>query len=162
MPVDKKETKVVEKPAFDPNKLLDQLQSLVKSKSKIVDPAHGGTKRVGTSWIWKLLLPLVVLAGIAAFAWFASKKNRELAKLRHEKNKAKILSEQSVVQAKIATNDEFIAEQKKIYDAAQERIKIIDADIAAGEKQYEADLRAIDSIRSWDDYRLRRRPDPKS
>jgi uncharacterized protein HemX len=160
MTADKKETKV-EQPAFDPNKLLDQLQELVKSKSKSVDPAHGGTKRVGSSWIWKLILPLVVLIGIAAFAWFANKSNRELAKLRHEKNKAKILKDQAVVQAKIATNDEYIAEQQKIYDAAQERIKIIDADIAAGEKQYEADLRAIDSIRSWDDYRLRRRPDPK-
>lgn len=160
MAADKKETKV-EQPAFDPNKLLDQLQSLVKSKSKSVDPAHGGTKRVGISWIWKLLLPLIVLAGIAAFAWFANKKNRELAKLRHEKNKAKILKEQAEVDAEMARKDTLIAAAQEKIDASKERLRTIQADIAAGEKQYEADLRAIDSIRSWDDYRLRRRPDPK-
>jgi hypothetical protein len=142
-------------PKPDPSKLLGQLKSLIESKSVSTDRAHNGQVQKGKSWIWSLIIPMLVLAGLAAFAWFAAKKNRELAKLRHEKNKAKILKEQAVVQAKIATNDTFIAEQKKIFNASQERIRIISADIDAEEKRYEADMRSIDSIRSWRDAGLR-------
>jgi len=93
--------------------------------------------------------------GIGVWSWLSFRRNRELAKLRHEKNKAKILKEDAVVQAKIATNDKFIEEQRKIFDEASEDLESIEAAIRAEESRYEADMRAIDSIRSWRDAGIR-------
>ena len=151
MPVEIKRSGV-EQPAFDPTKLLGQLESLVKSKSKPVD---GGSKRKGKSWIWTIIIPVIVLAGMALFTWIASRGNRELAKLRHEKNKEAILLAQAITDKKVAENDAKIAEAQKKIDASKERLRVIYADQAAEEKRYEADLRAIDSIRSWSDAGLR-------
>jgi uncharacterized protein HemX len=148
MSVDEKETKA-EQPAFDPNKLLRQLESLIQKKSVKLEDSHT-PRRVSKSWYWAIILPVIVLAGIALVAWLSQRSNRELAKLRHEKNKTKILKDQAVVQAKIATNDEFIAEQKKIFNASQKRLRIIESDIAAEEKRHETDMHALHRIRTWD------------
>lgn len=144
----RKETKA-EQPAFDPDKLLRQLEDLIQRKSVKIEDG-GSPARVTKRWYWAVILPVLILAAVALFAWLSQRSNRELAKLRHEKNKTKILKDQAVVQAKIATNDEFIAEQKKIFNASQERLRIIDADIAAEEKRHETDMHALHRIRTWD------------
>ena len=148
MAADKKETKA-EQPAFDPNKLLRQLENLIQKKSVKLEKSHTPA-RISKTWYWALILPVIVLAAVALFAWLSQRSNRELAKLRHEKNKTKILKDKAVAEAKIATNDEFIAKQKKIYEASQERLKVIDADIAAEEKRHETDMHALHRIRTWD------------
>lgn len=147
MPEAKKETKV-EKPAFDPSKLLAAVEGLIKKKSTDVS-SHGHPGRVGKSWVWSIILPVIVLAGMALFAWYKMRGNRELAKLRHEKNKEAILLAQSQAAKKVAENDAKIAEAQKKIDASKERLRVIYADQAAEEKRYEADLRAIDRISSW-------------
>lgn len=131
------------KPPFDPHKLLIQLKGIVEKKA----PTKGG----GRSWVGTLIVIAVVLVGVAVWSWISFRRGRELAKLRHEKNKAKIEKENAVVQAQIATNDEFIEKQEKIFNAADKQLKTIEAEIEAEEKRYEADMRAIDSIRSWRD-----------
>ena len=132
------------KPAFDPHQLLAQLQRIV---SKHKEPTKGG----GKSWVSTLIIIAVVLVGAAVWYWLAARRGRELARLRHEKNKAKLMKEDAVVQAQIAENDEFIAEQEKIFNSAEKYQKQIEAEIRAEEKRYEADMRAIDDIRSWRD-----------
>lgn len=147
MPNQTTKKKEVTKPPFDPYKLLDQLKGIVEKKA----PTKGG----GRSWVSALIVITVVLVGVAVWSWISFRRGRELAKLRHEKNKAKLLKEDAVLQAQIAKNDEYIAEQEKIFNTADDRLKIIEADIRAEEKRYEADMRAIDSIRSWSDAGLR-------
>jgi uncharacterized protein HemX len=148
MAENEKETKV-EKPAFDPNKLLRQLEALVKSKSTELEGSHT-PRRVSKSWVWAIILPVIVLAGIALFAWLSQRSNRELAKLRHEKNKEAILLAQSIAAQKVAKNDAKVAEAQKEIDASKERLRVIYADQAAEEKRYEADLHALHRIRTWD------------
>jgi len=149
MAADKKETKA-EQPAFDPNKLLRQLEALVKSKSKSVDVAHGNPERKGKSWYWAIIIPVIVLAGLALFTWLAMRGNRELAKLRHEKNKTKILKEQTELFLEINKNDDQVAAAEKQLEASKDRLRIIEADIAAEEKRHETDMHALHRIRTWD------------
>lgn len=132
------------KPAFDPQKLLGQLKGIV---SKHKEPTKGG----GKSWVGTLIIIAVVLVGIAVWSWISFGRGRELAKLRHEKNKTKILKEKAEVMAKVAENDKAIAEARARIDKAEDKLGNIEADIRAEESRYEADLRAIDNIRSWRD-----------
>jgi uncharacterized protein HemX len=143
MPEDKDESKGAEKPPFDPMKLLGQLERIVKDNKK---PSGGGK-----SWVGTLVIIAVVLVGVAVWSWISWRRNRELAKLRHEKNKTKILADQAVVDDKVAEGDAAIAEAERTLDKAREDLRRIEADIRAEEARYEADLRAIDSIRSWRD-----------
>jgi len=147
MPEAGKESKEAKQPSFDPHKLLDQLKGIVTENKK----ATGG----GKSWVGTLIIIAVVLAGIALWSWISWGRNKELAKLRHEKNKAKILKEKAEVDAKVAEGHKVVEEAQKRIDSAEEKLRIIDADIRAEEKRYEADLRAIDSIRSWRDAGIR-------
>lgn len=142
-------------PKADPSQLLAKLESLIKSNSVSKDVAHGGTAQKGKSWIWSMIIPLLVLAGVAAFTWFASSKNRELAKLRHEKFKAKVREDHLEIFTEINKNDAKIDEAEKELSASRETLRVIEADIRAEEKRYEADLVAIDSIRSWADAGIR-------
>jgi len=135
--------KEVTKPPFDPHKLLGQLKEIVDKKA----PTKNGSK----SWLNALVLIAVVLVGVAVWSWVSFRRGRELAKLRHEKNKAKILKEGSITKAWVTDNDEIVAAQDKIFNAADKYLKVIEADIRAEEKRYEADMRAIDHIRSWRD-----------
>jgi len=136
--------KKAEKPPFDPSELLGQLKKIVSDNK---EPTKGG----GKSWVWTLAIVAVVLVGIAVWAWISFRHGRELAKLRHEKNKAKILADQAVVDGKVAEGNEAILKAKKVIEKAEDSLRVIESDIRAEEKRYEADLRAIRSIRSWRD-----------
>ena len=142
-------------PKADPSQLLAKLEALIKSNSVSKDVAHAGKEQKGKSWIWSLIIPLLVLAGIAAFAWFASSKNRELAKLRHEKFKRKIAAEKAEFDAEIEQKASLIAVADKKVAIEKKKLELIEADIRAEEKRYEADLAAINSIRSWSDAGIR-------
>lgn len=142
-------------PKVDPSKLLAKLESLIKSNSVSKDVAHGGKAHKGKSWVWSLIIPLLVLAGVAAFTWFASSRNRELAKLRHEKFKRKIMADKAEADAEIAKKASLIALAEEKIVAEKKKLRLIEADIRAEEKRYEADLAAIDSIRSWADAGIR-------
>lgn len=138
----------VSKPPFDPTKLLDQLKG-------IVDKNRHPTKGGGKSWLGTLVIIAVVLVGVAVWSWIAWRQGRELAKLRHEKNKAQITKETALVKTRVAENDAVVIQQQQIFDDAEKTLQAIEADIKAEGKQYAADMRAIDSIRSWRDAGLR-------
>lgn len=138
----------VSKPPFDPYKLLNQLKEVVDKNKQ---PTKGG----GKSWLGTLVIIAVVLVGVAVWAWISFSRGRELAKLRHEKNKAKILKEQTELFVKLNENDERVAEAQKSLDKIAIKLKAVDASIKAEEERYAADMRAIDSIRSWRDAGVR-------
>jgi uncharacterized protein HemX len=133
--------------SFDPYKLLDQLKSIVNDNKK----ESGG----GKSWVGTLVIVAVVLVGVAIWSWISWRRGRELAQLRHEKNKAKILRDKAELDQRIAKGAEEIAAKQRVIDALEEKLRIVDADIRAEEARYEADMRAIDSIRSWRDAGVR-------
>jgi len=141
---DEEKNTEVKKPPFDPAQLLGQLKDIVGGNK---EPTKGG----GKSWVSTLVIIAVVLVGVAVWSWISWKNGRELAKLRHEKNKAKILAEKAEVDLLVEKGNEAIAAKIKIVDAAEEKLRVVEADILAVEAHYEADMRAIDSIRSWRD-----------
>ena len=152
MTEDEKETKGVETPPFDPNKFLLQLQAIVSKRTE-KNPASMSKKATG---IWSyLIIAAVVLVAIVIGSWLLQRKSKELAKLRHEKNKAAIRNEQLEFHAELDDNNNAIAEAQKEIDASENSLRIIEADIKAEESRYEADMRAIDSIRSWRDAGIR-------
>lgn len=134
----------VSKPPFDPTKLLNQLKGIVDKNKQ---PTKGG----GKSWLGTLIIIAVVLVGVAVWSWLSWRQGRELAKLRHAKNKARITQETAIVKAQVAENDAAVKKQMQLFDEAEKKLKTIEAAIKAEEKQYAADMRAIDSIRSWRD-----------
>ena len=149
----KEESKGVEQPPLDPQKLLLQLEALIRDKSTPTGEqacANTSAPRVSKSWIWAIIIPIVVLIGITAYAWFAFRRGRELAKLRHEKVKTNILTAQAEITKEVADGNLKIAEGEKKLDAAREKLRVIEADIRAEEARYEADRRAIDRMRGWD------------
>jgi uncharacterized protein HemX len=137
-----------EQPPFDPYKLLDELKQIVNNNK---NQETGG----GKSWIGTLIIIAVVLVGVAIWSWISWRRGLELAKLRHEKNKTKILQEKAELDKKLTKNKITYIEAGKRIAEAEERLRVIEADIRAEEARYEADLRAIDSIRSWRDAGVR-------
>jgi FtsZ-interacting cell division protein ZipA len=132
-----------EQPAFDPTAFLGKLKEIVSNNKS---PAGGGK-----SWVGTIVIIAISLVGIAVWAWISQRRNRELAKLRHEAFVTKVKLAQDLVDNKIKVNDETVARSKVLVAEAQEKIRINDADTKAEEARYAADLRAIDSIRSWRD-----------
>jgi len=147
MPDGDKESNDVKKPSFDPSDLLNQLKGIAADNKK---PGGGGK-----SWVSTLVLIAVGIAALAAWSWFSWRRGRELAKLRHEKNKAKILAAKAETDRMLAKDSEEHAVAERTLEKAEERLRIIDADIRAEEGRHEADLRAINSIDSWHDAGVR-------
>lgn len=135
----------IDKPPFDPNDLLAKLKGFVDEK---------GTKS-GDSWTSKLFMITATLIGLAIWSWVSWRRNRELSRLRHAQNRIVIERDQAlVIQADEALKARIERIQRDI-DAADKKLSIIDADIRAEKGRYEADLRAVDSIRSWSDAGIR-------
>jgi hypothetical protein len=131
-------------PAFDPIAALGKLRDIVSNNK---NPATGG----GKSWIGTIILIAVALIGVAVWSWISWRRNQELAKLRHEKFVTEVKAAQDVVDMKLRADADKIERSKAITAAAEEKVRLLEADIKAEEARYAADLRAIDSIRSWRD-----------
>lgn len=144
----KGEEKGAEKPPFDPNKLLVQIEALLMKKSVAITDS-GSPGRLSKSWIWAIILPLVALAGVAAFSWFVFRRNRELAKLRHEKFKRATLTEKAELDSYVAKGEAQVAKAQAKIEVEEEKLRVIEATIRTEEKRYEADRAAILRIRGW-------------
>jgi len=142
-----------EQPAPDPAKLLKEIKDFLVKKS---EPSTNSGGRRSKSWLWAIIIPLIVIAGIAVYSWTAFRRNRELAKLRHEKFKLDFRKEQVELFVEFNKNSSKIEEAGRELALSRDRVRSIDADISALEKKHEADLAAIDSIRSWDEADIRR------
>ena len=156
---EEKESAGVEQPPPDPSELLRKLEALIREKSEPLPqrPALDcQPPRVSKSWIWAIIIPIIVLAGIAVFAWIARRHGRELAKLRHEKNKAKILAEKEAQDLALSQHQYSREQAQKKVDAANEKLRVVEADLRAEEARYEAELDAINRMRGWDGTSVRK------
>jgi len=122
---------------------LGKLKDIVSSNKS---PAGGGK-----SWMSTIVIIAVALVGMAVWAWISQRRNRELAKLRHEKFVTEVKAAQAIVDTKLKADADKIERSKAVVAASEEKVRHLEADIKAEEARYAADLRAIDSIRSWRD-----------
>lgn len=135
----------VAKPPLDPAEILSKLEALTKRHR------NAG----GSSWVGTLILIAVAVAASAVWAWISSRRNRELAKLRHKREVQRIKAERAKVDADVEKNDAAVAEARKAERAIEERLRHLEADIRTEDERYAADLRAVDRIRSWADAGVR-------
>lgn len=126
----------------DPDELLARLEKAVNDQAK-----KGSTTKW---WIAAGVSLVVVVAGVAWY-WVRLRDGRELARLRHEKEKQRILADRAAVEAKVARSREEVARLDKEIAAAHDHLRRIEADIRLKESHYEASRQAIDRIRSWGD-----------
>jgi len=131
------------RPEVDPSAVLGKLKSIITDSK---DPQGGGK-----SWVGTVMLIVVALAGMAVWAWVSRRRSNELAALRHEKFLSELKAEQAEVDSRLSENDVKVEASLSLIREAEEKIRLLEADIRAEESRYEADLRAINSIRSWRD-----------
>ncbi len=130
---------------MEPSKLLEGLKSFsAKKKEKDGKDSHIGV-------ITGFLLFLVSLIGMFVFAWISSRRSRELAKLRHEKNVRSIEVANNRTRAKVEKNDSRVSELELKTAEHKNKIAVIDEQIKKLEETHRKDKEAIDAISGWDD-----------
>jgi septal ring factor EnvC (AmiA/AmiB activator) len=130
---------------MEPSELLEKLKGFTETKQE-------AKKESGSSsWIVAIVMVFVVLIGVFVFAWVANKNAKELAKLRHEKNKREIEEENAKVAAEAEKNDVKRAELEKLASETRAEIDKVDKAIKNVEAARDTDRAAIDSITSWND-----------
>ena len=133
---------------FDPDPWLDRIDRAIAKKDPT--PTSGGRP-----WLATVIVVGLVILGVGIWGLLSWRQKKELARLRHEKNKTKILAEKAQVDAELSQAKEQIEEAGEELKQLEERIQYIDAEILAGEARYAANLRTIDSIQSWRDAGVR-------
>jgi len=122
------------------------LDRLLVAVSKHKDEQY----QVKSWWRWFIVIALVLFA-VAIYAWLMRRGSKELARLRHEKKKARLAYEQSVVDAEVAVEERLFAEYAEKIDASSRRLEEIDAQMLEVEERNAKNNRTIDDIRTWDD-----------
>ena len=109
-------------------------------------PEGGGAKNW---WRWPLLI-IIVLLGLAIGVYILNRNNRELAKLRHERNKAEIEKENKLTES-LAEKELDKARAALIQiNEIERRIQTIDEKLVAAEAKHAKDVEAVERMR-WSD-----------
>lgn len=127
---------------MEPSEALDKLKGFVETKKE--EKASGVS-----SWVTGIVIFFVVVIGMFIFAWQSNKNAKELAKLRHEKNKAEIEQANAEAAKKIEENGLKQAELEKKIEESITEISEINKGIKKAEAAREADKQAIGTITSW-------------
>ena len=124
---------------MNPSELLKKLSDSVEKKKN------------ENSWIAYVAISGISLVSIFIFAWVSSKNSRELAKLRHEKNKRKVEEENLQVKIHRELNDKRILNLAIEVDKNKIKIEDIDRKIEEAKKAHQENLKNINSITGWKD-----------
>ena len=131
---------------MEPSAFLEKLKGFVETKK---EKRQEGNGKAG--WITGIIVFIVALIGVFVFAWQANKKAKELAKLRHEKNKREIEQKNAETQRRATENDKESEELGKQIVKVRGEILEVDNAMAEAEKARSRDREAINSITSWND-----------
>lgn len=129
---------------MEPSKFLEKLKGFVETKKEAKKEGNAG-------WITGLIVFIVALIGVFVFAWQANKKAKELARLRHEKNKREIEQKNTETQRRVAENDKKSGRLGEEIVDLRDKIHKTDVAIAKAEEARHKDREAINSITSWND-----------
>lgn len=123
-----------------------QPSELLKKLSSLADK-----KREKSSWAASVVVFIVSIFAIFIFSWVSSKNSKELARLRHEKNKKKIEEENLQIKIHRELNDRKILDIAIEVDKNKIKIENIDREIEEAKKTHEENLKNINSITGWKD-----------
>jgi len=128
----------------NPSSLLEKLKASIETKKEAKKEGNAG-------WITSIIVFFTVLIGVFVFAMVANKNAKELAKLRHEKNKKEIEQANMATARRVAENAK---ESDKLGDdimKIKDEIHKVDVAIAKTKESRHKDREAINSITSWND-----------
>lgn len=131
-------------PDADPTAILKKLQDYVESNK---DAATGDK----ASWVKTVLVLAAVGIGIATWSIIDWWRSRQLAKLRFERDQARIQAQNQVMQQAVAENTSRVIDLRKQFAEIDKRMEATNANIRSLEAQQAADDAAIAAIRSWRD-----------
>jgi hypothetical protein len=111
--------------------------------------SHKTEKKRGAWWRWPLIIVLV-LFGFAIMAWVLGRNRRELARLRHEKNKREILAANAKTLAAVGVEEETAETRLQAANESLKRVEEINQKIREAEKRYEENRHHASRI-TWAD-----------
>ena len=103
------------------------------------------------SWISAIIIFFVVMIAVLVFAYVSTRNSKELARLRHEKNKRDIMAKNKEAMSSVEKNDVAIAEHEVAIETLHKEMDGIDAEIAKIEHARKMDHKAIELITRWRD-----------
>lgn len=123
--------------------------TIKKWLARIEGQRKPGSKSAKSWWRWPLLVLLVML-GMFVASYVLNRNGRELAKLRHEKNKREI--EEGNARAELLLNIEENRSRVALAEVKKARVALLDIErqLTEEEAKHEQDKAAIDRMR-WSD-----------
>ena len=132
----------------DPSQALANLLKVVE-RNRAIDNESGNAKSNG--WVSAIIIFFVVLIATFVFAYVSNRNSKELAKLRHDKNKRKILAENKEALAATTQNDFIITRCETEITELQREMDGIDMRLDKVEHARKTNHKAIELITSWRD-----------
>ena len=117
---------------------------------KTVEAVEKRKSKGGKSWLSLLIIIPLILVGLFVAAWVTQKDRRELAKLRHEKNKRRIEKENADTASKMVREEKEIQAALERVDLAGEAINEIDRRMTEASRRHEKNKKLIGRLR-WRD-----------
>ena len=115
--------------------------------------APASSKPSSSSWGWVtgLLVAVAVMVGLAIMAYYAWKKGKEVAKLKHQLDLEKEKKTQAEADKKISESAAKRAKIENEIKVTETKIKEIEVDIAKAENERKSAHAKIDKVTSWED-----------
>jgi uncharacterized protein HemX len=124
----------------EPSELLKKLSSISEKK-----------KEGKHSWVTSVIIFFISAIAIFVFAWVSGKNAKQLAKLKHEKNKRKAEKENLKVIMKRELNEERVLDLAIKIDNNKAKIEHIDNKIEEAARVHQKNISNINSITGWKD-----------
>lgn len=125
---------------MEPSELLKKLSSIVEER-----------KEKKSSYLIHIIIFIVSFFAIFVFAWVSGKNAKELAKLKHEKNKRKVEEDNLKIIMHRELNEEKILDLAIKIDNNKTELENIDKEIESAAKTHQENLKRINSITGWKD-----------
>ena len=129
---------------MQPSDFLNRIKRIADSSSEKKSNGKAGI-------ITSIVMAIATLVALAVFAFVANRKSKELARLRHEKNKAEIHRATAETNAKHAKNEAHREALEEKIGLCEAQAAEIEKDIKAVESARKEDQDSINSITSWND-----------
>jgi len=131
----------------DITKKLDGFIKSITDRNKVVQEKKKSGSPVG--WIVGIVLALVSLIGIGVAMWLASRRAKELAKLKTKVEQDKVDQDQQAHEAKKEPSrikrEQLISDLKKREREIQERAALL----KRAEEEHEARKKKVDGLNAW-------------
>ena len=109
------------------------------------------TQKAPYRWVAGLVVGVVSLVTLALLAWQARRKGRELAKLKHERDRLKHEEIRSRMAAEALKDKVLIDKHIEVYKALKEEISLLAVKVAEIDQQEQEALEKIDAIKNWEE-----------